>query len=300
MTYSARLNQAILEKNSRVCVGLDPRVEWLPAAYRDEAAAAHDDPHQIAAAAILASNRDIIQTISDMVPAVKLQSAFYERHGAPGVDAFHRTVGIAHEHELLVIGDAKRGDIGCTAAAYAEAFLTPTGYDVDALTINPFLGMESMRPFFETALSHDKGLYILLRTSNPGSELMQDADDTTQPLYIRLAEAMAAEMAAQPDLESVLGGVVAATNPIALEQVRTVLPTTQLLLPGVGAQGGDVAALEAAFTEDRTGALISSSRGIVFSKRDADGVDRAEFLRLIEDKTQELTATVNQAHSANQ
>ena len=270
MNYADRLDQAVRSKGNPCLVGLDPHLDLMPeefAAVRDPQATRNECANDVTRFLI-----GILDAVADIVPAVKPQSAFFEVLGPEGLAAFESIVAASHERGLIVIGDAKRGDIGSTAAAYAQAFLTGgPGSDpatlCDALTVNPYLGSDSIQPFLEACDEADAGLYILARTSNPSSAEFQTQGTPT--LAERVADAIGvwgAERIGTCGFSSV-GAVVGATHPGELAALRERMPHTPLLLPGFGAQGATAADVVGGFTEGCRGALVNSSRGILFAYR---------------------------------
>jgi orotidine-5'-phosphate decarboxylase len=270
MNYADRLDQAVRSKGNPCLVGLDPHLDLMPeefAAVRDPQATRNECANEVTRFLI-----GILDAVADIVPAVKPQSAFFEVLGPEGLAAFESIVAASHERGLIVIGDAKRGDIGSTAAAYAQAFLTGgPGSDpatlCDALTVNPYLGSDSIQPFLEACDEADAGLYILARTSNPSSAEFQTQGTPT--LAERVADAIGvwgAERIGTCGFSSV-GAVVGATHPGELAALRERMPHTPLLLPGFGAQGATAADVVGGFTEGCRGALVNSSRGILFAYR---------------------------------
>lgn len=257
-------------------MGLDPFLDRLPAPYavvRDPQASRAER-----AAAVADFLCAVIEVVADRVPAVKPQSAFFEVLGADGVLAWERVVAAARSAGLLVVGDAKRGDIGSTAQAYAEAFLTggpgiPTDALCDALTVNPYLGSDACEPFVAACREANAGLYVLLRTSNPGSGEFQDHGDP--PLTEAVAAAIerwGTDLVGSAGLSSI-GAVVGATHPAELAALRARLPHTPFLLPGFGAQGAGAADVAHGFTNGLSGAIVNSSRGILYpaDRDDGDG-----------------------------
>ena len=270
MNYADRLDQAVRSKGNPCLVGLDPHLDLMPeefAAVRDPQATRNECANDVTRFLI-----GILDAVADIVPAVKPQSAFFEVLGPEGLAAFESIVAASHERGLIVIGDAKRGDIGSTAAAYAQAFLTGgPGSDpatlCDALTVNPYLGSDSIQPFLEACDEAGAGLYILARTSNPSSAEFQTQGTPT--LAERVADAIGvwgAERIGTCGFSSV-GAVVGATHPGELAALRERMPHTPLLLPGFGAQGATAADVVGGFTEGCRGALVNSSRGILFAYR---------------------------------
>ena len=269
MPFANELLAAIADKTSRVCVGLDPMPDRLP----PELAVEGDDPRKTLDA-IYAFVVGVLDAVSETAACVKFQSAYFERFHSDGVDAYFELVQEAKQKGLLVIGDAKRGDIGTTSAAYADAHLTPfnAGGDSDtpdALTVNPMLGLDTIEPFVDVAAKHGKGLFVLVRTSNPGSVETQDVRLATgQTWSEHLADLLApmAEKHATDDV-SLIGAVVGATQPDAMSSLRRRLPRSIFLLPGYGAQGGTAATARAAFAEGTPGAVVSASRSVLYPQR---------------------------------
>jgi orotidine-5'-phosphate decarboxylase len=257
-------------------VGLDPRVEYLPECVFGAETAAER--------AIYEFNKGIIDAVADMVAAVKLQIAMYELYGSRGIEAFERTVRYAKGKDLIVIGDIKRGDIASTAEAYAQAHIGEVGFrscsspvfDEDFATINPYLGEDSVRPFLDVCGQYGTGVFVLVKTSNPGSGQLQDIHMANgRPLYERVAELVndwGAELTGTSGYSSV-GAVVGATYPSQAKRLRELMPRALFLAPGYGAQG--------AKAEDIVhGSVVNSSRGIMFAYRnDRYGCDPDQFVR---------------------
>ncbi len=246
-------------RRSQVVVGLDPRAELLPAEFGGAAPAD----------AVLAFNRAVIDAVRDHAVAVKPQVAFYEQLGCDGMAAYAATIRYARERGLIVIGDVKRNDIASTAAAYAAAHVgAPDGdFVVDAATINPYLGSDGVSPFVEAAGAHGRGLFVLVKTSNPSSGEIQDLSVDGAPLYEHVA-ALVDEWGRSLRGHcgySAVGAVVGATYPEELTRLRGLMPNAPLLVPGFGAQGGGVADVLPAFDADGEGAVVNSSRGIIFA-----------------------------------
>jgi len=266
--FADRLCTEIARKQSQVVVGLDPRLGRLP----EELRPSGNDVRK-AAEAFIAFNRLVIEAVSRHAVAVKPQVAFYEALGCEGMRAYAETIRLAREAGLLVIGDVKRNDIAGTAAAYAAAHLgTPAGegggdFVADAITVNPYLGEDGIRPFVNSAAAHGRGLFALVKTSNPSSADIQDLDCGGRPLYERVAALV--ERWGAPHRGacgySCLGAVVGATFPDELARLRELMPHTLFLVPGFGAQGGGVGDVLAAFDADGLGAVVNSSRGIIFA-----------------------------------
>lgn len=262
MTYADRLEEAIARAGNACLVGLDAHVDSLPA----EFAAAREAPTRAERARAVADFLcEVIELVAGRVPAVKPQSAFFEVLGADGAAAWERVVRAARDAGLLVIGDVKRGDIDSTARAYARAFLEDGAARCDAITVNPWLGADSVAPFLEACRATGAGIYVLVRTSNPGSALFQDHG--VPPLHERVADAVSEwgkGLVGTCGLSSV-GAVVGATHPAELARLRARMPTTPFLIPGYGAQGAGARDVAGGFLPGGRGALVNSSRGILFA-----------------------------------
>ncbi len=271
--FADRLDAAVRAKGTPCLLGLDPHLELLPEPFAIAA-----DPRADRAARARAVGDFLVELVAlsaDRVAAVKPQSAFFEQLGADGAVAWERVVRAAHEHGLLVVGDVKRGDIGSTSAAYAKAFLEGEGdpsepHLCDAITVNPMLGGDAMKPFLDACARVGKGIYVLVRTSNPGSADFQTPGDPN--LSDRLASAVArwgAPLVGASGLSSV-GAVIGATHPSELAAFRRLLPHTPFLVPGFGAQGARAQDVVGAFVGDPAaarGALIAASRSVSFAHR---------------------------------
>jgi len=256
-----RLEAARSEKQSVLCVGIDPRLERMPA----EVTAGHEGDVE---AILTRFGLELLEVAGPYAACFKPQIAFFEAHGLAGLRAFRAIVQAARRQGLPIIGDAKRGDIGSTAAAYAQAFLVPGAeLEVDALTINPYLGADALEPFVEVASANGKGLYVLVRTSNPGGADLQElrVGDDDARVFQRVAAMVRGLGAAHGSPASGLscvGAVVGATTPAALEALRAEMPDTPFLVPGYGAQGGTAADIVPAFRADGSGAVVNASRSI--------------------------------------
>jgi orotidine-5'-phosphate decarboxylase len=278
MTHFAdRLVAAVLVRGNAVCVGLDPRWESLP----EEIRARHGSATLGAVAAAFEEFCGrVIDVVARLVPVVKPQCAFFEACGPEGMAALQRILRRARERGLLTILDGKRNDIASTAAAYADAAfagvrvagrLHPV-WEADALTVNPYLGRDAVEPFLESARRSGGGVFVLVRTSNPGAAQFQDLPCEGRPLFMHVAEAVRTwtrENLGQCGFGDV-GAVVGATYPEELATLRGMLAEVILLVPGYGAQGGTAAATAAAFRKDGLGAVVNSSRGIIFAFNPAD------------------------------
>jgi orotidine-5'-phosphate decarboxylase len=269
--FADRLAAAVRAKGNSVSVGLDPRWELLPTELRLRHG--NDDLSSVASAYEEFCNR-VIDIVAPLVPVVKAQSAFYEAAGPDAWAALSRILGRARQRGLLTIWDGKRNDIAATATAYAEtafgALIDGRRHpvvDADAATVNPYLGRDAVEPFLEGAARDGRGVFVLVRTSNPGARQFQDLDCSGRPLFMRVAEAVgtwARESRGRSGFGSV-GAVVGATYPAELAALRSILPAVWFLIPGYGAQGGSAAGTGPAFGDDGLGAVVNSSRGIISS-----------------------------------
>lgn len=262
-SFSDRLHAAIVAKKTPAMVGLDPRVGQLPPAIKPKS----DDPKAIADS-YLQFCTGVIEAVSPHVGVVKPQAAFFEQLGPAGMMALAEVVAVARKAGLIVVLDGKRNDIGSTAAAYADGYLgVNSAWGADSLTISPYLGEDSLTPFVETAVEREAGLFVLVRTSNPGAGMFQDLVADGRPAYEHVAakvEAMAAATVGDCGLGAV-GAVVGATWPKQLVELRTIMPHAWILVPGFGAQGGTAADTAGAFRSDGAGAVVNSSRGVIFA-----------------------------------
>lgn len=266
----------IKKKQTPILVGLDPMLSYIPEFLQKEAIREHGETLEAAAEAVWNYNKEIVDAICDIVPAVKPQSAMYEQFGIPGLEVFQRTVKYCKEKGLVVIGDVKRGDIGSTSAAYAAGHLgnVQVGgkklsvFDEDFITVNPYLGSDGIQPFIDVCREEKKGIFILVKTSNPSSGEFQDQKIDGKPLYELVGEHVA-EWGEQcmGDDYSYVGAVVGATYPEMGRVLRKVMPKSYILVPGYGAQGGTAKELAPYFNEDGLGAIVSSSRGIIAAYR---------------------------------
>lgn len=267
-----KLVNRIKKLNAPIVVGLDPTLNFVPKFLLDKAINEKGETLEAAADAIFAFNKEIVDAVYDLIPAVKPQIAMYEQFGIPGLMAFKKTLDYCHEKGLLVIGDAKRGDIGSTSTAYAIGHLGKVKIgsteiapiDTDFLTINPYMGSDSVVPFVEECKKNDKGLFILVKTSNPSSGEFQDQKVGEKAVY-ELVGKKVDEWGLDTVKEgySDVGAVVGATYPEMGKVLREIMPKAYILVPGYGAQGGTAAELKPFFNKDGLGAIVNSSRGII-------------------------------------
>jgi orotidine-5'-phosphate decarboxylase len=291
MNFADRLAAAVSAKGSSVCVGLDPRIDLLP----PELVTGLKPGRAGRARAYQRFCEGLIESVADEAVAVKPQVAFFEALGGHGITALEHVCATAAEHGLIVIADAKRGDIGSTAQAYAEAWLAPRDGDrpvADAVTVNPYMGGDSLEPFLR-ACGDGSGLFVLARTSNPGGADIQEqplADG--RPVWERTAELIAgwgAGLVGECGLSSV-GAVLGATYPEAVERARELMPKQILLLPGVGVQGGSASTLAAAFRDHPAGGLVVAARSVIYAWRERRG-DWQQSVRAAAAELREATPT---------
>lgn len=266
------LIEKIKKTNAPIVVGLDPMLSNIPSQIQKKAFAEFGETLEGAGEAIWQYNKGIVDAVCDLVPAVKPQIAMYEQFGLEGIRAFQRTVDYCKEKGLVVIGDVKRGDIGSTSEAYAVAHLGKVavgnsrlyGFGEDFATVNPYLGSDGIKPFIKVCAEEKKGIFVLVKTSNPSSGEFQDRLVDGRPLYELVGEKVA-EWGAEcmGDAYSYVGAVCGATYPEQGKIMRKLMPKTFILVPGYGAQGGKGADLVPFFNEDGLGAIVNSSRGII-------------------------------------
>lgn len=262
----------IKKTNAPIVVGLDPMLSYIPQWITDKAVAEYGETLEAASEAVWQYNKGILDATADLIPAVKPQIAMYEQFGIEGLKAFKKTVDYAKEKGLVVIGDVKRGDIGSTSAAYAAAHLgsitigskSYVPFGEDFATVNPYLGSDGINPFIDVCKQEKKGLFILVKTSNPSSGEFQDRLIDGRPLYELVGEQVAKwGESHMGDSYSYIGAVVGATYPEMGKVLRKLMPKTYILVPGYGAQGGKAEDLVHYFNEDGLGAIVNSSRGII-------------------------------------
>jgi orotidine-5'-phosphate decarboxylase len=298
--FADDLLAAIDEKGSPVCVGLDPVFERLPKEFQQ------DHREEVArTVGIGAFCREVLRVVAPIVPAVKIQSAYFERYGAPGVELYQGLVDAAHDLDLVVIGDVKRGDIGSTAEAYAEGhmrgLLSPYGATTgipDAITVSPYFGIDGIGPFVDLAAQEDRGVFLLVRTSNPSAKDVQDfADAGGKKVFEHVAE-MVAKIGGGEDLVgqrgySCVGAVVGATYPQEARRLRELMPQQIFLVPGYGAQGASAQDCAAAF-QDGAGAIVNASRSVLFAHESAQyaGMD---WRKAVELAARKLAEEIRQA-----
>ncbi|QEG40755.1 orotidine-5'-phosphate decarboxylase [Roseimaritima ulvae] len=273
--FSDRLTQRILATKSVTCVGLDPRRQSLPQGLQPGEGASVADW----AAGFETFCTEIIDVVADKVPVVKPQAAFFEQLGPAGMQALHRVIQHAHNKGLLTILDGKRNDIGSTAEAYADAYLGAGEASVwgsDSLTVSPYLGADSLDPFVAQCDRRNAGVFVLVKTSNPGGGMLQDRSSEGQSVYQTVA-AKVEEFSSTRRGEcgfGPIGAVVGATYPEQLAELREKMPSAYILIPGFGAQGGGAQDVLAGFTSAGLGAVVNSSRHIIFAHRRPEYADK--------------------------
>lgn len=267
-----QLISRIQKTKAPICVGLDPMLSYIPDHVAKKVFEEFGETLEGAAEAVWQFNKEIVDHVWDLIPAVKPQIAMYEQFGIEGLKAYEKTVRYCQEKGLLVIGDAKRGDIGSTSAAYAAGHLgrvkvgekSFSAFGTDFLTVNPYLGTDGVKPFADVCKEEDKGLFVLVKTSNPSSGEFQDQLINGKPLYELVAEkVMEWGKDCMDGTYSNVGAVVGATYPEMSKILRRIMPNTYFLVPGYGAQGGTAEDLKYCFNEDGLGAIVNSSRGII-------------------------------------
>ena len=302
-----RLIEKIAETQNPTVAGLDPKLDYVPTYIREQCFAEYGSTLEAAAQALLVFNKGLIDALCDIVPAVKPQCAYYEMYGWPGVRALAETMAYARAKGMFVITDGKRNDIGTTMEAYAAGHLgeaTVNGEQLvpfagDALTVNGYLGSDGIQPLLQVCAAYDRGIFVLVKTSNPSSGELQDRQIDGKTVYEIMGEkceAWGASLSGKYGYSGV-GAVVGATYPKQLEELRAALPHTFFLVPGYGAQGGGAKDVSYAFDQNGLGAFVNSSRGIMCAyqkegctETDFAGAARREALRMKADITKEIAA----------
>jgi orotidine-5'-phosphate decarboxylase len=285
MHFADRLTDRISKLGNPTVVGLDPRLKQIPKFIKNKAVDKFGATFEAAAAAIFEFNKGIIDAICDIVPAVKPQIAFYECYGHEGLKAYEDTIRYAKEKELIVIGDAKRNDIGSTAEAYAEGHLglvdlfgkAEPSINADALTVTPYLGTDGITPFTKVCQKMEKGIFVLVRTSNPSADEIQGqvvGDHLMDEYMAGLVEGWGRDLIGDSGFSAV-GAVVGATYPEEARSLRNLMPNQIFLVPGYGAQGGGAEDAKPCFHKNGTGAIVNNSRGIIFAYEKAGRSDEA-------------------------
>jgi len=273
LPFGERVASAVRATGTCAVVGLDPHLDRLPQTLRSRFQGKTGRAYlEAAAQAVVDFNRVVIESVRGLVPAVKPQFAFYEALGAPGWAALEETCKMASDAGLITIADAKRGDISSTGAAYARAILDPDGpLGLDAVTLNPWMGLDTLDPFLGICREHGRGIFVLVRTTNAGSPLLQHHGSPRAAEVVARALQVAGEDMVGPSGMSSIGAVVGASAGEDAGHLRTLMPRAWFLVPGVGAQGGEAAAAVAGAREDGLGCLVNSSRGVLYGPdEDAD------------------------------
>ena len=277
--FIEELINGIIEKNNPSILGLDPDMSYIPEFIIEDSFNQYGKNLNGAAACILEFNKQLIDELYDIFPGVKLQLAYYEQYGIPGMQAFQATIEYARSKKLLVIADGKRNDISSTAKAYSNAFLGKAEiakgllmsvFDCDALTINPYLGVDGIKPFTDDCEKYGKGVFVLLKTSNSSSSQIQDLIASNgEPVFMAVMEILNSIAAKQIKYKgySGIGAVVSANHPVMAKKIRKAMPNSYFLVPGFGAQGGDGQTVAACFDEAGLGAVVNASRSIMLAYR---------------------------------
>lgn len=302
-----KLIERIISTNNRTVMGLDPTLDFVPEQIKKVAVSYYGNTLQAAGEAIFEFCRGLIDSSGDLIAAVKPQSAFFELYGTYGMIALERTISYAEEAGLYVILDAKRGDIGSTAEAYASGILgttkLPDGGEAaatgaDCVTVNPYLGIDGVKPFIDVSKKFDKSIFVLVKTSNPSSAQFQDVK--TYPdgraLYLNIADRLIKwnEDSVTEYGYGAVGAVVGATYPKQLSELRLLMPSTFLLIPGYGAQGGKAEDVSLAFDKNGLGAIINSSRGLMCAYQKA-GDNGENYKKHTRDAVIEMKDSINSA-----
>ncbi len=291
------LIEKIKEKNNPTVAGLDPKADYIPEEIKKNAFEKYGETFEGISAAILEFNKILIDSLYDIVPAVKPQAAYYEMYGVPGIQCMHDTIEYAKSKGMYVILDAKRGDIGTTSEAYATAYLGKTqvgenkfeAYGADCMTINPYLGTDGVAPFIKECAENNKGVFILVKTSNKSSGEIQDLKSGGKHIYEHMAELVktwGSDLIGTNGYSSA-GAVVGATYPEQAATLRAIMPRTYFLVPGYGAQGGGAKDVAPCFNKDGLGAIVNASRSIMCAYMKNGGsvgeAARAEAIRMRDD-----------------
>lgn len=309
--FADRLTAAVRAKGNPVCVGLDPRFDLLPKALQEDAAQRFGRTPRAVAEAFLAFNKALLDALADIVPVCKPQIAFYEEFGVDGIRAYEETMRYARAKGVLTISDAKRGDIGSTAVAYARAHLggmeitggAGVGFDADSLTVNPYMGADTIQPYLDIGVTNGKGIFVLVKTSNPGSGDLQDLESGGRPIYEHVAEMINKLGMKHRGASgfSPVGAVVAATYPQQARKLRELMPDSIFLVPGYGAQGATAQDAAASFRADGLGAVVNASRGIIFAFKQepyASKFGETRYAEAARDAAQKMAGELNAAIKA--
>jgi len=297
MNFADKFNSAAISCKNCLCAGLDPELDTFPQFIRDHATQSATSASEYSYHALSAFYDIALNALAGKVPAIKPNLAFFEQYGLGGMRAFAQVIVQARQHGLLVIADAKRGDIGSTAQAYARTFLGSSDFSSDALTVNPFLGFDTLEPFLAECQRNDRGLFVLVRTSNPGSAALQ----SLRSAHGHSASEVIADWIATRGQEllghcgvSSLGAVVGATHPEEAAKVRALMPDALLLVPGIGAQGAKFSDIVQVFRPDRSGVVLPLSRGL-FTAQVMAAKDEQELRELLIQRIEVLSGELNHA-----
>ena len=295
--FGDRLAQAVQSKGNPVCVGLDPRLEQLPPAMQ----VGSNSPLELQAEAFERFCCEVIDATHAWVPVVKPQSAFFEELGPHGTMALGRVCSYASSKGLIVVMDAKRNDIGTTAAAYAKAYLgtnRQSAWGTDALTVSPYLGSDTLQPFVEQCRSAGAGIFVLVKTSNPGSGFLQDLTVDSRTVSERVADYVQAQSlmtSSTPNGYGCVGAVVGATYPEQLRAMRERMPNAWILIPGYGAQGGSASDVVHGMDKNGLGAIVNSSRGIIFAYENKKYQSANSWQAAVENAALDMIAALSDA-----
>jgi len=308
--FGDRLYDACVAKNSAVCVGLDPRLEKIPNHIKEKAVSQNKNTFTAAAEAVLEFNKGIIDAVYDLVPAVKPQIAFYEMFAEEGIRVFRETIDYAKSKGLITIADVKRNDIGSTAEAYANAFLGEVDlfgekvkvFDADAVTITPYLGWDGIKPFMEACVKYGKGIFVLVKTSNPSSGDVQDLcmkdSKAVYEIMGHYIDSWGADDIGKSGF-SPIGAVVGATYPDQAKKLREIMPNSFFLVPGYGAQGGTAQDVKECFKKDEngviTGAIINSSREIIFAYEKSEKYGEKDYEKAAREVVEKMNEDLGKA-----
>lgn len=288
-----KLIEKIKEKNNPTCVGLDTCIDYIP---KDFLAKYKIESLNGSADAIYDYNRELIDTLYKFLPSVKIQNAYYEMYGIPGIEAYKKTIDYAHKAGLIVIADVKRGDIGSTSGAYSKAHLSPDIFDSDFMTVNPYFGTDGLKPFLEDCEKLDKGLFVLVKTSNPSSSELQDLIlDDGEKLFFKTAD-LVIKWGGEVGRHGYnrIGAVVGATHRLEGEELRAKMKNTFFLIPGYGAQGAGADDIAGMFDKNKTGGIINSSRGIICAWKKSGSYDfKGSALKAVIDMRDDINGALD-------
>lgn len=304
-----KLISEIRSKKSPIVVGLDPMLDMIPDFIKEKHFNDYGKNFRAVRKIIIEFNKNIINNIHDIVPAVKPQIAFYEQFGIEGLKAYRDTCEYAKKKGLLVIGDIKRGDIGSTSKAYSNAHLGFTkidseedrGFPVDSITLNPYLGDDCIKEFIQDVKDYDKGMFILVKTSNPTSGQLQDLITEGRSIYEVVAEMVnnwSKDLIGEQGYSSI-GAVVGANYPEQAKRLRNLMPSSYFLVPGYGAQGGTAKDVINSFNNDGLGAIVNSSRGILYAYRKMNDSNHREYGEIAREEARNMKGAINKALDRN-